>query len=677
MPASTTSGLASIDRERYGLDIGSAEVLSFALHQVSVQMQQALVRSAFSAVVRDIQDCASGINLKTEHGWETIAGSGPSLHAVGSGHVCNFVMEEYGEENIRPGDVIFHNDPWRGVVHQSDVSVLRPVFIDDELTFVLETNSHLVDTGGPIAGGYPTGSKTTYEESLRIPPMLLYAEDVPNRGLFNFILESTRVAALNLGDVRALYGALVVGDRLLHDLCRREGRDRVVKAGNYALDAAEANMRAAIAKLPDGDYPASDVIDDDGITPDSMRMNAELKVRGDMMEIDFSGTQRQAVGNCTTAWCESTRAFIVAKMMLDPTSIYNGGALRPYHAVLPAGSLVAGLPPTSVSDHGTVGLRVTNVVQQAMNAAVPVEDQVAPDSGNTIFFGMQGLDTRPGKNSAPFGSFVLPGTPWGASSTTDGLGFTGPLVGGGVARSSVWEHIESDVPVVFWDHEYMIDSAGVGRQRGGVGSYCVVEALAKVEITCVADRVRVGAPGVNGGGRGMPGLAFILEKPEGSKAPFPNWNGVVPVSELKPLFGRFDDAGRPDPVDGTVGNGALYDVSKFSGFFLEAGQVLLVIGGGSGGWGDPLERDPALVLEDVLDEIVSPEAARDQYGVALAVDAGRVVVDDEETSRRRGELAKTRSPEPPTACFSRWPLDREEWNQLNRPVAERVADLAR
>jgi N-methylhydantoinase B len=363
--------------------------------------------------------------------------------------------------------------------------------------------------------------------------------------------------------------------------------------------------------------------------------------------------------------------------MLDPTSIYNGGALRPYHAVLPAGSLVAGLPPTSVSDHGTVGLRVTNVVQQAMNAAVPVEDQVAPDSGNTIFFGMQGLDTRPGKNSAPFGSFVLPGTPWGASSTTDGLGFTGPLVGGGVARSSVWEHIESDVPVVFWDHEYMIDSAGVGRQRGGVGSYCVVEALAKVEITCVADRVRVGAPGVNGGGRGMPGLAFILEKPEGSKAPFPNWNGVVPVSELKPLFGRFDDAGRPDPVDGTVGNGALYDVSKFSGFFLEAGQVLLVIGGGSGGWGDPLERDPALVLEDVLDEIVSPEAARDQYGVALAVDAGRVVVDDEETSRRRGELAKTRSPEPPTACFSRWPLDREEWNQLNRPVAERVADLAR
>jgi N-methylhydantoinase B len=668
-------GSISHSRERYGLDMGSAEVLAFALHQVSVQMQQALVRSAFSAVVRDIQDCASGINLKTEHGWETIAGSGPSLHAVGSGHVCNFVMEEYGEENIRPGDVIFHNDPWRGVVHQSDVSVLRPVFVDDELTFILETNSHLVDTGGPIAGGYPTGAKSTYEESLRIPPMLLYAEDVANRGLFNFILESTRVAPLNLGDLRALYGALVVGDRLLQDLCRREMRTRVVKAGLYALDTAEANMRAAIAKLPDGDYPAEDVIDDDGITADSMRLRAELKVRGDMMEIDFSGTERQAVGNCTTAWCESTRAFIVAKMMLDPEGIYNGGALRPYHAVLPPGSLVAGLPPTSVSDHGTVGLRVTNVVQQAMNAAVSDDDKVAPDSGNTIFFGMQGLDTRPGKNSAPFGSFVLPGTPWGASSTTDGLGFTGPLVGGGVARSSVWEHIESDVPVVFWDHEYMIDSAGAGKHRGGVGSYCVVEALARVEITCVADRVQVGAPGVNGAGRGMPGLAFILDKPEGSKAPFPNWNGVVPVSELTPLFGRFDDDGRPDPIAGKVGNGALYDVSKFSGYFLEAGQVLLVIGGGSGGWGDPLDRDPQLVLNDVLDEVVSPEAARDDYGVQLAVDGGRVVVDEESTKDRRACLANG-SREPQTACFRPWPLGREEWKQLSRPVIERVAELA-
>src|SRR5579871_2981979 len=180
--ASTQSNLEAVGRERYGLDVASAEVLAFALHQVSVQMQQALVRSAFSAVVRDIVDCASSISMRTDDGWETVAETAPTHHAVGSQHVCNLVMDEYGAENLRPGDVIFHNDPWRGAVHQSDVSVMRGVFIDGELMFMLETNSHLVDMGGPIPGGYPTGARTIYEESIRIPPSLLYAEDVPVRG---------------------------------------------------------------------------------------------------------------------------------------------------------------------------------------------------------------------------------------------------------------------------------------------------------------------------------------------------------------------------------------------------------------------------------------------------------------------------------------------------------------
>src|SRR5581483_11666654 len=211
--SATDANVQAVGRERYGLDVASAEVLAFALHNTSVQMHRALMRSAFSAVVRDVMDCTSSINVKTPHGWETVAEMGPSLHAPVSGHVCNFVLEEYGEENLRKGDVLIHNDPWRGAVHQSDVSILRGVFVDGELTFVLESCSHLVDMGGPVAGGYPTGARYTFEENLRIPPSLLYAEDVPVRGMFNMLLESTRVPQLNLGDLRALYGSVVVGER--------------------------------------------------------------------------------------------------------------------------------------------------------------------------------------------------------------------------------------------------------------------------------------------------------------------------------------------------------------------------------------------------------------------------------------------------------------------------------
>jgi N-methylhydantoinase B len=312
----TTSPVAS--RDRYGLDVATAEVLAFGLENVAVQMHRALMRSAFSMVARDTADCAASIIMKTPHGWETVAHAGIAVHGVVSGHTCNFVLEEYGEENLRPGDVLFHNDPWRGAVHQSDVSCIRGVFNNGQLAFVLECCSHLVDMGGPVAGGYPIGARSTYEESLRIPPQLLYAEDVPVRGLFNFILESTRVPPMNLGDLRALYGSLVVGERLLEELCDRKGAQDVRGAALYALDTSEANIRAAIARIPDGDYTAVDVMDDDGIHAEPLRVQATVRIRRDRMEVDFSGTERQCEGNSTTAWCDSTRGIIPVKMMLDP-----------------------------------------------------------------------------------------------------------------------------------------------------------------------------------------------------------------------------------------------------------------------------------------------------------------------------------------------------------------------
>lgn len=671
----THSQPESIGRQRYGLDVASAEVLAFALHQVSVQMQQALVRSAFSAVVRDIVDCASSISMRTDAGWETVAETAPTHHAVGSQHVCNFVMDEWGPENLRPGDVIFHNDPWRGAVHQSDVSVMRGVFIDGELMFMLETNSHLVDMGGPIPGGYPTGARTLYEESIRIPPNLLYAEDVPVRGMFNLILEDTRVASLNLGDLRALYGSAVVGDRLLQELCAREGRDRVRAAGLYALDAAEASIRAAISRIPDGDYTAVDYMDDDGITAKPIKVQATIKVRGTSMECDYSGSERQPEGNSVTGWVEASRGFIAVKNLLDPHSLYNGGAMRAYDTLMPPGSAVLALPPSSVSDHATIGSCTWRVVLMALNEAVPPETAVASDNGQSMFLGLQGLDARPGRNMAPFGTFVLPGIGWGGTSDGDGLAFSSPPMTGGVVRQSVYEHVEREAPVVFWDHSYIIDSGGVGKYRGGPGAFVTIEALTEVEITCVSDRIRKGGPGYGGGGHGM--AAYVMAIKTGGGPPPPIWNGVTAVCDFEPVFGCYDDRGRPDPYHGELTNGARYDVSKFSGLMLQPGEGLRVLSGGGGGWGDPFERDPELVLADVLDEVVSPESAFSEYGVVFAVDDdATVLVDRTATEKRRRTLAEQRPDSGDRVAIPRpWPVTRDEMERLMRPVAERIDEF--
>jgi len=219
------------------------DILRYGLTEVAREMLDSLMRSAFSPVCRDILDCTSAIHMRTDDGWETVAlWEGCMQHAFTAPHIANFVMDEWDIDSMQPGDVIFVNDPWRGTIHQSDVNLLRPVFVDGRVEFLLHSTSHLVDLGGAIPGGFSNGTQTHFEEQLKLPPTLLYANDVPVRPLFNFILENNRVPQLVLGDLRALHGCLVVGERQLQDLIARGGLAKVRAAGRFAIEATEASM---------------------------------------------------------------------------------------------------------------------------------------------------------------------------------------------------------------------------------------------------------------------------------------------------------------------------------------------------------------------------------------------------------------------------------------------------
>lgn len=603
------------------------DILRHGLTEVAREMLDSLMRSAFSPVCRDILDCTSAIHMRTDDGWETIAlWEGCMQHAFTAPHIANFVMDEWDVDNMQPGDVIFVNDPWRGTIHQSDVNLLRPVFVDGRVEFLLHSTSHLVDLGGAVGGGFSNGAQTHFEEQLKFPPTLLYAADVPVRPTFNMILENNRVPQLVLGDLRALYGCLVVGERQLQDVIARGGLEKVRSAGRYAIDLTEASMRAGIARIPDGDYSAEDFLDEDGITTEKIPVHATVKVRGDSMEIDFSGSARQPLGNCGTAWSEAGRCIEAVKLLLDPTTAVNSGTMRPIEVILPPGSIVQVLPPSSCSNHADIGARTINVVTQALSQAM--EEGFAPDTGTALVLSLGGVDTRPGHEGTPWGAFALAGGGWGGSWKGDGISFCiGPI---GNCRTSVQEHVEIESPLVVVQHEMLGDTAGAGKHRGGFGAVYTILAESDVFISVTTDRVRVGAPGTEGGGAGFPAYGWYI-----ADFDLASHSDALDLTNAEPLFGMFDESGRPDPNGGTFGHGARYQTGKFSGLVLKSGDALRVVIGGGGGWGNPLDRDAAQVSLDVRNQLVSVENARDLYGVLLDGDGE---VDEEATQERRRSL---------------------------------------
>lgn len=646
---STTINPAAEAQTGPGDNIIDLETIRYGLIEVARDMHQALMRGAFSPIVRDIMDCTAAIHMRTEYGWEMVASfEGCMQHAFTSQHIANFAMAEWDLDRVEDGDVILVNDPWRGSVHCADINILRPVRVNGRVEFVLHSTSHLADLGGPIPGGFSNGVQTSFEEQLKFPPTLLYANDIPVRSVFNYLLENVRVPASVLGDIRALTGCLKIGEGRLRELVERYGHGKVYDGAMYGVNMTEQSMRAGIAKLRDGDYRAEDFLDEDGVTGDRIPLVATLKVRGDSIEVDYSDTGRQPLGNVGTAWCEATRCIEAIKFIVDPTSSVNSGTLRPIEALLPPGSAVCSLPPTSVSNHVDIGGRIINLITQAMGLAAD-DHAIGSDSGTLGMLTLGGIDDREGHLGDPWASFAISGGGWGGTWKSDGLTFCTNAIGN--CRTSVQEHVERESPIVVVQHEIMPDSAGAGAHRGGFGAVYTITALAPTSITVTGDRTRVGSPGVKGGGRGMPLYGWLIPEYDSSEK-----IDVLSLRGCEPLFGMFDDTGKPAPDTGQFGLGTRYQSSKVSGIVLEPGQAIRVVIGGGGGWGDPLQRPVQKILDDILDGLQSVAFARAAYGLVLTSSG---TVDDSATSELRNELAQRRdagSLTVPTACPIDWSL---------------------
>lgn len=619
-------------KKHYRCDRISAEIIRNAMVMAVRHMTNALQRSSFSPIIRDQRDMACGIFGSGDDNYDAIAlAEGCMLHICTAPYNVREVVKEYGPGNLRPGDVITSNDPFRGGNHILDVTVVRPVFIDGAAEFYAANRAHHNDMGGSNPGGWNGGSvRTIYQEGLRVGPTLLYAEDQPVRSTFNLFLDNTRLPHNSLGDLRAQYGACVVGERLIKDLVAKYGLAVVKGAVDYILDHGEQSMSTAIAAIPDGDYEATDYLDDDGFeTQSPIRYQCKVSIRGSRAEIDFSGTERQCEGNISGVWSiNASGAMIAFKMVVDPITPLNAGALRPIDLLFPVGSMVNCLPPTSHAASNVVSSeRAASVVYRALAKAAP-ERGFAENLSSTGIICWGGEDTR-GDNARPFVNMQLSFGSWGGTATADGLPYCLSVVGN--CSEIPIEILELEYPFVCLDKEFMIDTAGPGRFRGGPGITYTTRSLVAAEISLSCDRMRTGPWGLLGGGDAMPQALYELIEDDP-----PLKGGWSPVNSLRPISGLYDAEGRADS------DGDDYRTSKFSHVHVGAGTTLRIVNAAGGGYGSPLERDTWRVLEDVRNELVSRAGAREHYGVVLYDD--RLDVDEEATQILRAQLAKGHNP---------------------------------
>ncbi len=645
--------------DRYGTDRFTAAIVANRMRFIVKHMSTVLLTTSFSMILREWYDFAVTISGPPQMNYPMSTGSDSlSIFMFTMADAVRNVVEEFGPENIRPGDVLIANDPYRIGQHVNDVCFIRPVFYRGELVSFVTIRAHQLDMGGSVAGGFSGLKHNVYETGLVIPPILLYRDDRPQRSTFNLIFDNARYSELILPDVKSLYQSLLLGERLLMEAIDRYEADAMRGAIRYSCDIAADAMRDAIrTRIPDGVYEGKDALDCDG-TADQRECRVKVRIvkAGDRMEFDFSGTSPQAAISINCGPLDAKAAVGVAlKMAIEPHAALTSGCFRTIDLVIPPGTFISATPPYGpIFMYWEASFVIISAIYRALAPALG-EDAVGPDFGSMMVHNGSGRwpDGRPWLSVSTCGGEH---GPWGATKVADGDSYTVNHTGNNLDPAT--EAIESSVPVVLLRKEYVTDSGGPGQHRGGAAVLRDALWLAAAEhnVTSLHAKTPAGI-GVHGGGSGTAQACWMLPgEPAGNladRAVTILGNAADVYAQCEPVAGMIDPAtGQLDP------SGRYYYFGSRPVWEPGCGGVLRFRTGGGGGWGDPLERDPERVLHDVRDEYVSLAGAWRDYGVAIIGDPVRhpeaLSIDHAATTRRRADLRAARAAAPPGPESQPW-----------------------
>jgi len=560
------------------------EILWRRLISIVDEADSTVARTAFSSLLRDAHDYTC--MFTDQKGRELAQGSfaTPGQSGAMALGIKNLVTK-LPLETYKSDDVFITNDPWALAGHLNDVCVMSPIFYKDKLVAFTACVFHHSDIGGRVS----SDNHDVFEEGLFIPLVKLYDGGVLNQSVMDMIRWNVRTQDEVIGDIRSQIAANHVCAEKICQMLKENNLDSLDDLADQIISRTEKSMREEIEKIPDGIYRAEGIIEQMKGQKDVV-IKAAVDVKGSDITVDLDGSSPQVnwggnvVYNFTYAY-----VFMAMKSMFGPDIPNNDGCARPIKLKAPEGSVVNCKFPAAVAARLVIGHFITEIIYRALSGALP--DKVIAASGGTpaqmnVFYGKR-------NDGRPWHSVIIRGGGMGAGSANDGnYVYIFPANG---ANTPI-EIFENDTPLIVENRELLSDSGGPGRMKGGFGQ------------------------------------REVFRVPDDKYAPIPPVNlGIQAGRHIHPpegLFGGKHGSKAQFLVNGVSGN-------PFGLTQLKPGDVVTIDAAGGGGYGNPLERDPEMVERDVIEEYVSIEAAKKDYGVVIGPKTYNVNM--EETRKLRGQ----------------------------------------
>jgi len=563
------------------MDMVSLNIVGGILVSICRDMGVTLMRTSYSTIFSESLDFTCGLALPTG---ELVATGDfcPSMIG-GMPLLLRSCVQEIDVEDLEPGDVIVHNDPYRGGLHTPEHTFFKPVFVDDQLIGFSVAIGHVAEVGGMAPAGFPGEATEIFHEGLRVPPVKIKRAGKDNEDVWRLMLANVRTPRFNYGDYRAMIASVDLGERRMADLARKHGVEGFREHVAALMDYSERRMRAEIAEIPDGTYTFHDWMEDDGIEDKAYKINVTVHVEGDGLIVDYYGSDPQAKGpvNGTlgVAWGAAYNAIL---QLTDASIPKNSGCFRPIKVIAPPSTVVnVDYPGPCVGGNTETHCRVANTVMGALAPALKSRS-AATDGASHSNFLFGGNDPETGEF---FCCYDLTPVGWGGRAFADGNDAVGGI-NGNCPHIPV-EVFEYRFPFHVEEFKLVEGSGGAGKHRGGHSISKTLTAQADMTYSYMSDRQKISPWGIHGGKEG--GRAELLMVTKASEG---DWRTV---SEL---------FGKPSP-------------SKFANVPIARGDRIRISSPGGGGWGDPAERDRQSVVDDVLDGWITSEEAERIYGVRL------------------------------------------------------------
>lgn len=602
----------------YHCDRFTATVLSNRLRYTVDHMSTGLVSSAFSPIIRDWYDFAITVSGPPDMDYPMPAVSTSLLVFLGTMEdAVRNIVEEYGVDKLKPGDVLICNDPYRAGNHVNDTCFIRPVFYHGKPVAFMNARAHQLDMGGVTPGGFSGTKANVYENGLVIGPMLLFENDKPVRSTFSLVFDNTRFAGFLQPDFMTMAEQLKLGEKLLLESIERYGEAAYRGTVQYCCDASAEAMSDALERIPDGIYHAEESIDADGAGDDEpIVVRARMVKHGGRLEVDLSGSSRQA-RTCINAGPLDAKTAVGAafKLLVDRYTPFTSGAYRHIDIVVPPGTVMSAMPPD-----GAIML-YWEVSAALLNAIIEEIGKVLGDAAFAGDYGAVCVHNAHGVNAdgSAWQSIGIVGGehgPWGADKYHDGDSYTVPYMVNGLDPST--EASELDAPTLLLRKEYVIDSGGAGYNRGGASVLKDAYWETDGEHYSIPIRLKKGTGfGVHGGETGIAGGCWLFDPED----PVLQARGKLVATDASVYAGSNPIAGVLNAQTKALDpNGEYFYFARQPVWHTRAGAYSRYITNGGGGYGDPKTREPERVLADVRDGYVSIAAAKARYAVVITGD---------------------------------------------------------